>query len=239
MTKKLPIVDFFHFLEKGLNDSNEFFYSHSPPYHGAKNDQKNYSQNDQKNTNCWLFPFSRKVSERFERTFLQPFSTLSWSYLCNGIKIVCLRSKTHSQRQPQKDEKSHYWTLFQFSEKLVTIRTKISAVILHHNRTIFVQRDQNWKSGICVTKPKFYHNGPKTGHFWTFFSNFLIYFPYDLREISYSLSKPYYSPWCAMALYFYSSELRKIARSSPKVTKKKTVKTSRTIFSTVILNRTM
>ena len=48
-----------------------------------------------------FFRFSQKLSIRFERTFLQVFYTILESYMCNGIKIVCLGCEKHSQNLPK------------------------------------------------------------------------------------------------------------------------------------------
>ena len=44
-----------------------------------------------------FFRFSKKLSIRFERNFLQLFYTILESYMCNGIKIVWLGCEKHSQ----------------------------------------------------------------------------------------------------------------------------------------------
>ena len=45
-----------------------------------------------------FFPFSQKLSIRFERNFLQPFYTILESYMCNGIRILWLGCEKHSQK---------------------------------------------------------------------------------------------------------------------------------------------
>ena len=62
-----------------------------------------------------FFRFSQKMLIRFERKFLQSFYIKIESYMCNGIKIVYLGCKKHSQNQPKMAKKN---VNFRFSQKL-------------------------------------------------------------------------------------------------------------------------
>ena len=66
-------------------------------------------------------------------------------------------------------------------------------------------------------------NNPKMAEkhsFFDFFFNFLKNCPYDLNEIFYSHSTPYYGPVCAISLNSYGWDVRNIAKISPKMAKK-------------------
>ena len=52
-----------------------------------------------------FFRFSRKLSIRFERDFLQSLYALLGSYVCTGFKFVCLRFEKLRQNQPKNDQK--------------------------------------------------------------------------------------------------------------------------------------
>ena len=74
-----------------------------------------------------FFRFSQKLSIRFERTFLQSFYTILWSFMCNFIKFVWLRCEKHSQIQPKNGQKNSHFSIFSiFSQTVHTIRTKAS-----------------------------------------------------------------------------------------------------------------
>ena len=51
-----------------------------------------------------FFRFSQKLSNRFERNFLQSFYIILESYMCNGIKIVWLGSEKHSRNYPKNGQ---------------------------------------------------------------------------------------------------------------------------------------
>ena len=61
-----------------------------------------------------LFRFSQKLSIRFERNFLQSFYTLLESYMCNGIKIVCLRCEKQRQLALKRVSKQPPFDFFDF-----------------------------------------------------------------------------------------------------------------------------
>ena len=65
-----------------------------------------------------FFQFSRKLSIRFKRIFLQLFYTILKSYMCNGIKIVWLGCEKHSQNKPKNGQKTAISRVFRFSRKL-------------------------------------------------------------------------------------------------------------------------
>ena len=96
-----------------------------------------------------IFRFSRKLSIRFERNFLQFFYTILESYMCNGIKIVCWDVRNRAKISPKMAKKQPFFDFFLiFSKTVHTIRTKFSTVILHHSRVLYVQWHQNRLAGM-------------------------------------------------------------------------------------------
>ena len=62
-----------------------------------------------------FFRFSQKLSIRFERNFLQSFYTISESYMCNGIKIVCgWDVRNIAKFSPKMAKKQSFFDFFDF-----------------------------------------------------------------------------------------------------------------------------
>ena len=118
---------------------------------------------------------------------------------------------------PKMARKQPFFDLFRFSQKLHTIQTKCSTVILHHLRVLCV----HWHHriiGISEMKPKIVQKRPKNGLFWTFF-NFRKNCPYDSNEFLYSHSTPYFDPICAILSnsYDWDSSESEAKRSKPTI----------------------
>ena len=94
-----------------------------------------------------------------------------------------------------------------FSKTVHTIRTKISTVILHHIRVLYVQWHQNRMAGMWETEPKLTQQCPKNTHFSIFFF-FLKNCPYDSNELLYSHSTPSYGPLCVISTNSYCWDVR-------------------------------
>ena len=105
-----PFHENFKFLKNCPYDFHEILHSRSTPK-GApacakasksfgwdvRNIAKISPKMAKKQPFFYFFRFSRKLSIRFERNFLQLFYTILESYMCNGIKIVWLGCEKHSQ----------------------------------------------------------------------------------------------------------------------------------------------
>ena len=131
MAKKQPFSTFFDFLKNCPYDSNEIFYSHSTPYYGllcaislywygwdVRNIAKISPKMAKKQPFFDFFRFSQKLSEPFERNFLQLFFTILESYMCNSIKVVWLGCEKHSQIKPKNGQKTAIFRLFSLFSKL-------------------------------------------------------------------------------------------------------------------------
>ena len=105
-----PFHENFKFLKNCSYDFHEILHSHSTPKGtpacakasksycwDVKNIAKISPKMAKKQRFFDFFPFSQKLSIRFERIFLQSFYIRIESYMCNDIKIVCLGCEKHSQ----------------------------------------------------------------------------------------------------------------------------------------------
>ena len=126
-----PFHENFKFLKNCPYDFHEILHSHSTPKgapacaKASKSygwDVRNIAKISPKMAKEQpffdFFRFSQKLSIRFERNFLQLFYTILESFMCNGIKIVWLGCKKHSQISPKMAEKQPFFDFFRFSQKL-------------------------------------------------------------------------------------------------------------------------
>ena len=143
------------------------------------------------------------------------FSKASKSYDLNVRNIA-----KFSPKMAKNSTKTVIFRLFSiFSKTVYTIRTKLSTVILHHIRVLYVQWHQNRMAGMWETWPKLSQKWPKNSQF-SFFFRFSQNCQYHSKEIFYSHSSPYYGPLCAISLNSYDWDVRIIAKINPKSAKK-------------------
>ena len=135
-----PFHENFKFLKNCPYDFHEILHSHSTPK-GApacakasksygwdvRNIAKISPKMAKKQPFFDFFRFSRKLSIRFERNFLELFYTILESYMCNDIKIVWLGYEKHSKISPKMAKKNSHFSIFSiFSQTVHTVRTKAS-----------------------------------------------------------------------------------------------------------------
>ena len=131
MAKKHPFFDFFRFSQKLSTrfegKSLQSFHTKLESFkrNGIKIvwlECEKYSQSSPKNGQKQpFFDFFRlplKLSTRFTRKSLQSFHTKLESYMRNGIKIVWLGCKKHSQNNFKNCQKEPFFDFFRVSQKL-------------------------------------------------------------------------------------------------------------------------
>ena len=122
-----PFHENFKFLKNCPNDFHEILQSHSTPkgapacamaskwyVWNVRNIAQISPKMAKKQPFLDFFPFSQKLSIRFERNFLQSFYTILWSFMCNFIKFVWLGC----EKQPKLAQKWPKKVIFRFSQKL-------------------------------------------------------------------------------------------------------------------------
>ena len=117
-----------------------------------------------------------------------------------------------------KMAKQSFFDFFRFSQKL-SIRFERNFLQLFY--TILESYMCNGIKSVplgCEKQRKLAQKWPNS-HFSIFF-DFLKNCLYDLNEIFYSHSTPYYGPLCAISLNSYGWDVRNIAKFSPKMAKK-------------------
>ena len=150
------------FFLKTSRRSNEIFYSHFTPFLGPlcamsskpfdcdlTNIVKSSPKVTKKQPVLNILQLFQILALQFERNFLQSIYTILGSYVCNGFKIVFLWSHKHSKKESKNDQKTTSFDLFtSFSNTVLTVRTKFSAVILNDISVLKVQWHQNRMSVI-------------------------------------------------------------------------------------------
>ena len=133
-----------------------------------------------------FFRFSRKLSTRFERNFLQSFYIIMESYMCNGIKIVWLGCEKHrnmAKISPKNGQKTLIFRFFLFSK--LSIRFERNFLQLFY--TILESYMCNGIKIVWLGCEKHSQKWPKNSDFSTFF-DFLENCPHDSNEIFYNRS---------------------------------------------------
>ena len=139
LTKEQPIVNILNFFKDSRHDSNEFFYSHSKAY--------------------WS-PLENSV--RFERNFLQPFSTMWGTYVCNVINIVWLGFEKPSQNWHRT---SQFLTNSFFFQKLSKRLDRKLQQPFYTMSGTYVCNDTNI---VLLGFEKHSQNWPRNSQLWTF-----------------------------------------------------------------------
>ena len=126
MTKKQPVSNFSqssqilslrferNFLQS-FYTKLESFMCNSIKIVCALETKKQVALNDQEMANWELLQFFSKNVHAIERSFLQPFYTFSGSYVCNGIKIVCISKllfDKHCKKESKNDQKTASFEIF-------------------------------------------------------------------------------------------------------------------------------
>ena len=170
----------------------------------------------------FFFWFSRKLSIRFERNFVQSFYTILWCFVCYFIKFVLLRCKQHNQSQPKNGQKTVNFRLFWFLQKL--------SIRFDDN---FYSRSTTYYGPLCAISINSYSwdvrnvakINPKMSKKQPFFDFF------DFREncsndsnwIWYSPSTLYYGVLCVISTSLYCCDANNIIKVSPKMVKKQSI----------------
>ena len=105
-----------------------------------------------------VFFFSRPFHENFKFLKNCPYDfykILHSHSTPKGAPACAMASKSYdwvvrniAKISPKMAEKQQFFDFFRFSQKLHTIRTKFSTVILHHIRVLYVQWHQNRMAGM-------------------------------------------------------------------------------------------
>ena len=106
----------------------------------------------------FCFFFSRPFHENFKflkncpydfHEILHSHSTPKGAPACaKASKSYCWDVRNIAKISPKMAKKQPFFDFFRFSQKLHTIRTKFSTVILHHIRVLYVEWHQNRMAGM-------------------------------------------------------------------------------------------
>ena len=136
----------------------------------AINERQNVAHKWPRKCQLWTSSIVSNTVEAIERRFSESFHIILGSYLCNGIKTVCMWFDKQPKVAPNCSKKP-ILGIFNFPISGLMIRTKFLIVFLHLIRVLHVQCHQNLMPEIQETKPEVAHK------FMNIHYELLQYFP--------------------------------------------------------------